>query len=163
MAKVLVLYYSRTKNTMRMAEMLGEAVKDTGHEAVVKPVKEADIDDLPDYDAYLLGSPTYYGTLAGPMKDFLDRSVKYHGKLAGRMGGAFSSSANTGGGNETTIMSLLQALLIHGMAVMGDHEGDHYGPVSIGPPDDRAAGECARYGEKFGQFLSRLHPKTEAE
>lgn len=52
-----------------------------------------------------------------------------HGKLVGKVGGVFTSSGMIGGGNETTIMSILQGLLIHGMIVQGVQEGNHYGPV----------------------------------
>jgi multimeric flavodoxin WrbA len=63
------------------------------------------------------GSPTYYGTMAWELKKLLDESVKFHGKLRGKVGGAFTSSANVGGGNETTVLDILKALLIHGMVV----------------------------------------------
>jgi NAD(P)H dehydrogenase (quinone) len=156
MAKALITYYSRTKHTKKMADIIAESLQATGHEVVLSPVAEVNVDDLPRFDGVILGSPTYYGVMAGPMKDFIDRSVKYHGRLAGKLGGAFASSANVGGGNETTVLSLVQALLIHGMLVLGDAEGDHYGPVSIGAPDERARGECQRYGKRFGEYLSRL-------
>jgi len=158
MAKALVTYYSRTKHTKKMAEIIADNIGQAGHEVTLAPVADLNVDDLPGFDGIVLGSPTYYGVMAAPMKEFLDRSVKYHGQLAGKLAGAFASSGNVGGGNETTVLSLIQALLIHGMLVLGDAEGDHYGPVSIGAPDGRAMAECERFGRRFGQFLTRLFP-----
>jgi multimeric flavodoxin WrbA len=45
---------------------------------------------------------------------------------------AFSTSTNVGGDNETTILSILHAMLIHGMIVQGNTDFDHYEPVAIG-------------------------------
>ncbi|MFW6062442.1 MAG: flavodoxin domain-containing protein, partial [Planctomycetota bacterium] len=102
MAKMLICYYSRTEHTHRMAEAIAEGAKDAGGVAVdVRDVDEVSARDLPDYDAIVLGSPTYYGTMAADLKKLLDDSVRLHGQLQGKVGGAFSSSANVGGGNET--------------------------------------------------------------
>ena len=77
--------------------------------------------------------------------------------MKGKVGGAFSSSANIGGGNETTILDLLKALLIHGMVVQGMPNGDHYGPVAIGAPDDRAKAQCANFGRAMAELAVKLH------
>ena len=82
--------------------------------------------------------------------------MKFHGRLAGKVGGAFSSSANVGGGNETTIRGILDALLIHGMIVQGVAAGDHYGPVSIGKPDERASNQCRIYGKRVAELAAKL-------
>ncbi|MBS3763896.1 MAG: NAD(P)H-dependent oxidoreductase, partial [Planctomycetes bacterium] len=113
-------------------------------------------DDLLKYDGIIIGSPTYYGDMCYEVKELLDASVKYHGKLTGKVGGAFASSANIGGGNETTIMSILQALLIHGMIVEGTADGDHYGPVSIGAPEERAISQCRELGERVARLAIKL-------
>jgi NAD(P)H dehydrogenase (quinone) len=93
--------------------------------------------------------------MAAEVKKFLDDSVKFHGELDGKVGGAFSSSANVAGGNETTIISILQALLIHGMVVQGMPNGDHYGPVAIGKPDDRCKKLCREYGHRIAKLVLR--------
>jgi NAD(P)H dehydrogenase (quinone) len=94
--------------------------------------------------------------MAGELKELLDKSVKYHGRLVGKVGAAFASSANVGGGNETTILSILQAMLIHGMVIPGQVSGDHYGPVAIGSPDKRAKDECEKLGVLVVNLLKRL-------
>ncbi len=84
-----------------------------------------------------------------------------HGKLDGKIGGAFSSAANVGGGNETTITDMLNGMLIHGMIVQGDPLGDHYGPVSIKSPDERVEKQCLRFGGRIARLATRLAGKTD--
>jgi NAD(P)H dehydrogenase (quinone) len=105
-----------------------------------------------------VGSPTYYGRLAATIAQFFDDSVTRHGKLDGKVGAAFSSSSNIAGGNETTIISILETLLIHGMIVQGDPQGDHYGPVSIGKPDERVIKQCKRRGQRIAELTNKLFP-----
>jgi NAD(P)H dehydrogenase (quinone) len=156
MPKVLVCYYSKTGNTEKMAQIIAEAMKREDLAVHLRRVDDTKVDDLLDYDCIVLGSPTYYGSMAWPIKKLLDESVKYHGRLRGKAGGAFSSAANVGGGNETTILAMLDALLIHGMIIQGDHRGDHYGPVAIGFPDDRATKCCEEYAQNLASLVKRL-------
>ncbi|MCX5702079.1 MAG: NAD(P)H-dependent oxidoreductase [Candidatus Omnitrophica bacterium] len=156
MSKILVIYYSRGGNTKKMAESIVEGVKKEGEEAVIKAVSEVNVDELLKYDALVIGSPTYYGSMAAEIKRLLDDSVKFHGKLDGKIGAAFASSANIGGGNETTILDILNAMLIHGMIIQGDPQGDHYGPVAIGAPDARATKECLRLGQRVAKLVKKL-------
>lgn len=156
MAKVLVIYYSRGGNTKKMAQEVCEGLKKERIDFELKRVEDTKPEDLLDFDAIIIGSPTYYGTMAAPIKELLDESVKYHGRLDGKIGAAFSSSANIGGGNETTILDILNAMLIHGMIVQGDPNGDHYGPVSIGSPDARVIRQCHRFGERVARLVKRL-------
>jgi len=157
MAKILIVYYSRSGNTKKMAYLIQQGVMEEGVEVDTKNVKEVKVDDLPKYDGIVIGSPTYYGGMASQVKDLLDKSIKYHGKLQDKVGGAFSSSANIGGGNETTVLDILQALLIHGMVVCGDSRGDHYGPVAIEKPDKRSEKICIRYGKRVARLTKKLH------
>jgi len=158
MAKVLITYYSRTGNTGRMAELVAEGAREVeGAEVILKTVEETDAKGLTDYDAIIAGSPTYYGLMAAELKALFDESVVLHGQLEGKVGGAFTSAANLGGGNETTILSILQAMLIHGMIVQGTSQRDHYGPVAIGAPDERATGECRKLGRNLAELAARLH------
>ena len=157
MAKVLILYFSRTGNTRKMAEGAAEGVREAGGEAILKPVQEAKIDDLLQVQGIILGSPTYYGHSAGAMRTFIDSSVKVHGQLTGKVGAAFATSHNIGGGNETTVLDLLHALLIHGMIIQGNASGDHYGPVSAGVPDARALDQCKELGRNVVNLIKRLN------
>jgi NAD(P)H dehydrogenase (quinone) len=156
MPKGIVIYYSRSGNTKEMAEIIAEAMNEDGLPADCKDVGKVKPDDLLKYDAIVIGSPTYYGQMAAQIKELFDEAVKFHGKLDGKVGAAFSSSANIGGGNETTIMGIIEAMLIAGMVVEGDPQGDHYGPVSIGKPDDRVKKQCVRRGKRVAQLTKKL-------
>jgi NAD(P)H dehydrogenase (quinone) len=142
MAKGIVVYYSRSGNTRQMAEIIAEAMNAAGLPTECKSV--------------VVGSPTYYGHMAAPIKHLFDETVGFHGKLDGKLGAAFSSAANIGGGNETTIMGIIEAMLIAGMLVHGDPQGDHYGPVSIGKPDERVRSQCVRRGQRVAELAKKL-------
>lgn len=156
MARVLVIYYSRTGNTEAMARFVVEGVKAGGAEAELKRVKDCTPEDLLAADGIIVGSPTYYGLPAAEIKQLFDDSVKYHGQLEGKVGGAFTSSGGIGGGNETTILAILQMMLIHGMVVQGTPMGDHYGAVSVGYPDSRAEQQCKALGERVARLCNAL-------
>ncbi len=156
MAKALVSYYSRSGNTKKMAEDISASLSNEGLDVDVISIEQVSVDSLVLYDIFVFGSPTYYGTMAYQVKKLLDESVKLHGKLDGKMGAAFSSAANIGGGNETTILDILNTFLIHGMIIQGDPKGDHYGPVSIGVPDERAKGNCHRRGKRIAALAKKL-------
>ena len=141
-----------------MAQIIGSSIQGSGVSAQVKNVSDTKVEDLLDVDAIIIGSPTYYGSMAAPIKKLFDESVCLHKKLDGKIGAAFSSAANVGGGNETTILDILNAMLIHGMIVQGDPVGDHYGPVSIGAPDARAAKQCQRLGERIAELVRKINP-----
>ena len=157
MAKVIVVYYSRGGNTRKMAELIGAGVKKGGCDVTVKDVKETAAEELKRYDGILIGSPTYYGSMSAQIKQLFDDSVQFHGELDGKTGGAFASSANIAGGNETTILDILNAMLIHGMIIQGDFRGDHYGPVAIDAPDSRTTKECERFGQRFAALTRKIH------
>jgi NAD(P)H dehydrogenase (quinone) len=156
MAKVLVVFYSRSGNTEMMADLITEGLKSGGVDVVTKRVQDASVDELLDYDGIISGSPTYYGSMAWEMKKLIDDSVKLHGRLDGKCAAAFTSAENIGGGNETTIMDMLHAWLIHGMIIQGDPQGDHYGRVSVKAPDDRVEKQCRRMGERFATLVKRI-------
>jgi len=155
MAKIIIIYYSQTGNTKKMAQLIASGIEQEKVSVVIKDVKAVAVDELLEYDGIIIGSPTYYGTMSWEIKKIIDESVKFHGKLDGKLGAAFSSSANIAGGNETTILDITNAMLIHGMIIQGDPKGDHYGPVAIGSPDDRSSQECVRMGSRFAKLLKK--------
>jgi len=157
MSTVLIVYHSKTGNTKDMAETVKEGVQSGGVKAVMKKVSQATLKDLLSADGIILGSPVYYGTMAGEMKAFLDRSVKIHGKLEGKVGATFASGGGLGGGVETTALDMAKSLLIHGMIIQGDPWGSHYGTVSIGRPNAAVKKECKKLGEKVARLVKRLN------
>jgi NAD(P)H dehydrogenase (quinone) len=156
MAKILITYYSQTGHTKSMAEQVAQGAESAGAKVTVNDVQHVSPQDLLTYDGIIMGSPTYYGLMVAPIKELVDQSVQYHGQLAGKIGGAFASSANIGGGNETTVLSLLQVMLVHGMVVQGSATGDHYGPVAINVPDDRVKKQCQALGRRVAELAIKL-------
>ena len=157
MARMLVVYFSAGGNTASMAEAIGDGARGVdGLTVDVRPVEEVSPDELPDWDAIVMGSPVYYGTLAAPLKQLIDESVRHHGKLEGKLGGAFSSAGVVGGGFETTNLDILKCMLVHGMLVKGTSSGPHYGPVSHGAPDARTRDMCADYGRMMGELCVKM-------
>ena len=155
--KILIVYDSRTGNTEKMAHAVEEGVRATGVEPVLKKVDDASVDEIPLYEGLILGSPVYYGLPTSKIKAFIDASIKHHGKLEGMVGGAFASAGGTHTGAETTIISLLEALMVHGMVVQGTSSANHYGAASVGAPDDKEIEVCRKMGERLGKLVKKIH------
>lgn len=197
MSKVLVLYYSSYGHIEKMAQAVADGVREAGSAAVVKRVPElvpeevarkshfkldqaapiASVAELPEYDAIILGVPTRFGNMPAQMKNFLDQTggLWFQGKLIGKVGSVFTSTATQHGGQESTILSTHTVLLHHGMVIvglpysyqgqMGVKEivgGSPYGASTIAdgdgsrqPTENELAG--ARYqGRHVAQIASKL-------
>jgi NAD(P)H dehydrogenase (quinone) len=141
MSKVLVLYYSSYGHIEKMAQAVAEGAREAGAQVDIKRVPElvpeevakksgfkldqaapiAAVDDLPNYDAIILGVPTRYGGMPAQMKNFLDQTggLWMKGALIGKVGSVFASSATQHGGQESTILSTHTVLLHQGMVIVG--------------------------------------------
>ncbi len=141
MAKVLVLYYSSYGHIETMAGAVAEGARSAGAEVDIKRVPEtapeeiarnfhfkldqpapiAEVAELGNYDAIIIGTPTRFGRMASQMAVFLDQAggLWASGALIGKLGGAFTSSASQHGGNETTLFSIITNLLHFGLMVVG--------------------------------------------
>ena len=144
--KVLVLFYSTFGHIYRMAQAVAEGVREApGVDVMIKRVPEtlpvdvikgmgateaqqafasvplATVDDLVDAGAIIFGTPTRFGNMAGQMRQFLDATggLWAQGKLVGKVGSVFCSSATQHGGQESTILSFHMTLLHHGMVIVG--------------------------------------------
>ncbi len=148
MAKVLVLYYSTYGHMETMANAVAEGARSAGATVDVKRVPEtappevakaahfkldqkapvATIEELANYDAVIVGSPTRFGRMAAQMASFLDQAggLWMRGALHGKVGGAFTSTATQHGGQEVTLFSIITNLLHFGMVIVGlpySHQG----------------------------------------
>lgn len=141
MAKVLVLYYSAYGHIETMAYAVAEGAKSAGADVTVKRVPElvseevakasyykmdqkaeiASPAELDQYDAIIVGAGTRYGTVASQMRNFWDQTggLWAQGKLTGKLGSMFTSTATQHGGQETTIMGFIPTFLHHGMLYAG--------------------------------------------
>lgn len=156
MKKVLVTYYSLSGNTEKMARMIADGLVTKDLAVDLKKVDEVAIDSLPSYDGFIVGSPNYFGTMAWPVKKFVDESVKCFKKLDGKAAAAFTSEGMIGGGGDTVVLDILKAFLIHGCVVQGLTSAGHYGPVAVGAPDGRIATEVGVLVDKFAALVKRI-------
>ena len=159
MASILIIYDSGTGNTEKMAHAIADGVREV--EGVTVNILHADEttnDDLLAADGIIAGSPVYYGAMSAKLKDLFDKSVEIHEKLEGKVGAAFTSSGGYGTGAETTIMSIIQAFLIHGMMVKGYSRGPtvHYGAAAKGAPDEKEIDACKKLGKSTAQLVLQL-------
>jgi len=157
MAKILVVYDSKTGNTEKMAFAVAEGAKQIkGVKVIVKRVEQASVEDFLGVDGIIMGSPTYYGQMSAKLKALIDESVKIHGKLEGKVGAAFTSSGGTATGAETTILSILQAMLVHGMIVQGRSDDKHYGAAAVGSPREKELKSCKKLGKRVAKLIKKL-------
>lgn len=158
MQKVLIVYHSRTGNTAKMAEAVAAGAKSAGAEVTVKKAVETTSNDLKAANAIIIGSPTYYGVMASEVKQLFDRSSDVRGQLENKIGAAFTSSGSSDGGNQTTLLSILQAMLIHAMVIVGDpmESGGHYGAIAVGTPSQDALESCKMLGGRVAVLAKRL-------
>jgi NAD(P)H dehydrogenase (quinone) len=142
MSKVLVLYHSMYGHIERMAQAVAEGAREVeGAEVSLKRVPElmpeaafkaaggkwdqaapiATPDELADYDAVIFGTPTRFGNATSQMRNFLDQTggLWAGGKLIGKVGSVFTSSATQHGGQESTILTFIPTLLHQGMVIVG--------------------------------------------
>jgi NAD(P)H dehydrogenase (quinone) len=144
--KILVLYYSMTGNTYRMARAVAEGVRAAGAEVHIKTVPElipqeaieadeslkqardeqADVpiaapDELADYHGIIVGTPTRFGNMSSQMRNFWDQTggLWMKGALIGKPAGIFCSTASMHGGQETTLVASMMTFFHHGMIVVG--------------------------------------------
>jgi NAD(P)H dehydrogenase (quinone) len=142
MPKILILYYSAYGHVEKMAEAVAEGARAVaGTEVAIKRVPElvpeavakksgmkldqaapiATVDELPNYDAIIFGTPTRFGNMCAQMRNFLDQTggLWMKGALVGKVGSVFASTATQHGGQETTITSFHTTLLHRGMIIVG--------------------------------------------
>lgn len=156
MAKTLIVYYSRTGHTKTMAEAVYEELRELGADVDIKNVEEVDVKGITSYDAFIIGSPNYFGTMAGEIKTFIDKSVMHYRKLTGKVAAAFTSEGMLGGGGDTVVLDILKSCLVHGMVVQGYTEIGHYGAVAIGEPNERALVECKFLAKNTHELTKKL-------
>jgi NAD(P)H dehydrogenase (quinone) len=141
MARVLVLYYSSYGHIEQMADAVAEGARGAGAQVDIRRVPElvpedvarashykldqpapiARVDELPEYDAIIVGVGTRFGRMASQMANFLDQcgGLWARGALNGKVGAAFTSTATQHGGQETTLFAILTNLMHFGMVTVG--------------------------------------------
>jgi NAD(P)H dehydrogenase (quinone) len=198
MPKVLVLYYSTYGHIETMAGAVAEGAREAGAEVDIKRVPElvspevakasyfkldqsapvAQVAELANYDAIIVGTGTRFGRMSSQMANFLDQAggLWATGALNGKVGAAFASTATQHGGQETTLFSIITNLLHFGMVVVGlDYGygaqgtldevvgGSPYGATTIANTDgsrqpSQKELDGARYqGRRVAEVAAKLH------
>ena len=187
-AEILVLYYSVGGSVKRMADLIASGVERVpGAEARVRTVPRiadqqeqagppyAELRDLEECAGLALGSPTRFGNMAAPLKQFLDGTslLWQRGALAGKPACVFTSTGSLHGGQESTLLSMMLPLFHHGMLVMGlpytlpemnatRSGGTPYGASHLaGVADDQPITEaertlCIAQGKRLAELALRL-------
>lgn len=157
--QVLVLYYSRTGHTKKLAKEIAKGVqKIAGINCIIKHVSQISRDDFIRSDAIIAGSPVYFGTMASELKEIFDKFVDIRDKMENKIGAAFATSADPSGGKETTMISIIQAMLIYGMIIVGDpiNATGHYGVSCTGIPDRQTSLNAAKLGKRVALLVKKL-------
>ncbi len=134
MTKILVLYYSKRGNTQKMARLMARGIESIeGCEAMLRTVEsdlpDADMpgdaivteQDMIDCDGMIMGSPSYFGNMASPLKRFIDTTgnLWFSGAMEGKPAGVFATASSLHGGQETTLINMMIPLLHYGMVIVG--------------------------------------------
>ncbi len=157
--QVLVMYFSRSGNTKKLAEDIAKGVEQIdGVSCVVKTVSEVTREDFLDADGIVAGSPVYFGTMAAEMKEVFDKFVGLRKYMEGKIGAAFATSGDPAGGKETTMLSIIQAMLIYGMIIVGDplDASGHYGVACVGAPDAGVRHNAKKLGARVATLVTHL-------
>jgi NAD(P)H dehydrogenase (quinone) len=157
--RILVLYYSRTGNTRKLAEAVAQGVESVeGGEPVLKSTDEVVKEDFLQAEGVIAGSPVYFGIMATDLKRVFDEFLGTRKKMEGKIGAAFATSGDPTGGKETTMMSIIQVLLIYGMLIAGDPMSatGHYGVACAGEPDEKALENGRKLGARVAGLAVKL-------
>ena len=157
--QVLVLYYSRTGNTQKLAQEIAKGVQKVEDvKCVVKSTSEVTEEDFVNSDGIIAGSPVYFGTMAYPLKEIFDKFVSIRGEMEDKIGAAFATGGDPSGGKETTILSIIQTMLIYGMIVVGDplDATGHYGVACVGAPDRETLSNAVKIGKRVASLVKKF-------
>lgn len=157
--QILVLYFSKGGNTRKLAEAVARGVEGVeGVKALLKRTDEVTGEDFLASEGVIAGSPVYFGGMAADLKRVFDEFVGTRKRMENKVGAAFATSGDATGGKETTMMSILQALLIYGMIIVGDPMSatGHYGTACVGAPDGKAEENGVKLGGRVAALARKL-------
>ncbi len=158
--QALILYFSKGGNTKKLAEKIAQGVEEVeGVKALLKSTSEVTKDDFLDSDGVIAGSPVYFAVMAAELKKIFDEFIVVRKKMEGKVGAAFATSGDLTGGKETTMMSIIQVMLIYGMIIVGDPMSatGHYGVGCVGVPDEKTGENAIKLGRRVAELAKKLH------
>jgi len=149
--KILILYYSGSGNTQRMAKGIAEAMRSSAMNVTVENVGKFDTSLLPNYDGIVLGSPTYFSNMAWQIKKMIDESIVYYGggKLKGKVAGIFTSAGTMRDGRDCLKMLETALGYHHGMKLVE-------GILRVdGESEKEVEKRCQEYGKKLVKEIGK--------
>lgn len=152
---ILILYHSRSGRTEKLAREIAKGVQTVQDcDVLMKTPETITKDDFLASAAVIAGSPVYYGSMSAELKKVLDDTVGIRKKMENKIGAAFTSSGFHTGGKETTIMSILQAMLISGMIIVGDplSASGHYGVAFSGEMNESTVSHAHLLGARVAEL-----------
>ncbi len=195
MSEILVLYFSCHGSVANLAKAISHGVESVhGCSARVRTVPSvsadteatqdsipasgppyASVSDLEECDGIIIGSPSYFGSMAAPLKYFLDQTTPQwlSGALVNKPAAAFVSSSSLHGGQETALFSMLVPLLHHGAILVGipyteeslsttQSGGTPYGATHVSGQDSKSPFSddekklCHALGKRVAEIASKL-------
>lgn len=157
--QILILYFSKGGNTRKLAEAIAKGVEEVeGVKAVLKKTSDVTKEDFSASEGIIAGSPVYFGLMAAELKKIFDDFVGIRKKMEGKVGAVFATSGDPTGGKETTMMSIIQVLLIYGMVIVGDPMSatGHYGVACVGEPDAKTEDNGIKLGNRVAELAKKL-------
>jgi NAD(P)H dehydrogenase (quinone) len=157
--QILVLYFSKGGNTKKLAETILKGVESVeGVKGVLKHTDDVTKEDFVSSNGVIAGSPVYFGVMAAQLKKIFDEFVGVRKKMEGKVGAAFATSADPSGGKETTMMSIIQVMLIYGMVIVGDPMSatGHFGTACVGAPDSGSLENGMKLGRRVAELAKKL-------
>ncbi len=157
--QILVLYFSKGGNTKKLAETILKGVESVdGVKGVLKHTDDVTKEDFVSSNGVIAGSPVYFGVMAAQLKKIFDEFVGVRKKMEGKVGAAFATSADPSGGKETTMMSIIQVMLIYGMVIVGDPMSatGHFGTACVGAPDRGSLENGMKLGRRVAELAKKL-------
>jgi flavodoxin len=147
MPKVLVVYFSRTGNTEKMANSVADGVKEAGVVPVLKKAELVRMDDLVSADAIAFGSATSWGYMGGKLKDvFENMLILARDKFNGKPFAVFTSAALVESGKKA-------AESIEYIAKYFNMQSAAKAVVSQGTPSEKEKGACRELGKEIAKCL----------
>lgn len=143
MAKILIIYHSQSGNTEAMAKAIAEGATAAGASVTLKNAANAGAGDILECDIVAIGTPSYFGYMAGIVKDFFDRAwATIRDKVANKPYVAFGSK---GGGGSQALDSVER--ICDGMKMTKCAEG----LLATRKPSEEALAECRELGKKLAR------------
>lgn len=145
MPRALILYYSTTGNTEKMARAVAEGLKAHGNIQIdIKYYSSAE--ELASYDAIVIGAPTYNHEMPIEIKSILEEAAARGVNLEGKIGAAFGSYGWSGEAPDIALDIMEKKLKMHVIRPALKIKGS---------PDQYGLDKCRELGKRVAEKIKR--------